>query len=323
MTRGVEGVAFHDYEPADDDFRAAVLDGLSRRDKALPCKFFYDSHGSLLFDAICALEAYYPTRTELALLRAEGGALRSLTGPGATVVEFGSGSGTKTEVLLAVLDRPVGYVAIDIARAPLLSATSTLARRFPKLKIAAVCADYSQAFDLPALGVAGATRLGVFFGSTIGNLSREEAVRFLANARVRLGRGGALLLGVDLKKDRRVLEAAYDDRAGVTALFNLNLLRRINRELGGNFDLAAFAHRAVYVEAPGRIEMHLVSLRAQTVRVSGMSFPFTAGESIHTENAHKYTVAEVQALAAEAGYQAAASWTDPAQLFSLHYLTPL
>lgn len=310
-----------DLEPTRAEFGAAVLDGLSTTPKTLPCKFFYDAEGSRLFDRICQLPEYYPTRTESGILRERVGEIAALVGPAARLVEFGSGAGVKIRLLLAALVRPAAYVPVDISRNHLVAAASGLARDFPRLKIAPVCADYTKPFSLPVLPTTetGAT-VGFFPGSTIGNFTPAEARDFLSTARQLLGPGSWMVIGVDLKKDLGILLPAYDDPEGVTAAFNLNLLRRINRELGGTFELEQFAHEARWNEAASRIEMHLVSRRDQTVEISGRSFAFRAGETIHTENSHKYAHDAFEALAADAGYRTVAVWTDPDRLFSLWVL---
>ncbi|QXX76474.1 L-histidine N(alpha)-methyltransferase [Methylovirgula sp. HY1] len=310
-----------DLEPSAEEFAAAVHAGLSQAAKSLPCKFFYDFEGSRLFDRICELPEYYPTRTESRILEKHAGDIAQLIGPGARLVEFGSGAGVKIRLLLSALARPAAYVPVDISRLHLLAAASSLAKDFPRLVIAPICADYTKPFDLPApTGAAPGATIGFFPGSTIGNFTPDEARLFLVNARQLLGRSSLMLVGVDLRKDEAVLVRAYDDAAGVTAAFNLNLLRRINRELGGTFQLDEFTHRARWNDVLGRMEMHLVSRRAQTVEVDGRRFSFAAGEAIHTENSHKYSISQFQALAGEAGYAPRAVWTDEAELFSVHLL---
>jgi dimethylhistidine N-methyltransferase len=311
---------YEDRKPAKASFLEDVLAGLSSSPKTLPPKYFYDERGSHLFDAICELPEYYPTRTELAMLKACGSEIASRVGPDAAVVEYGSGSGTKTAVLVEQL-RPLAYVAIDIADEQLRSAVSALAVAFPNVRMSALCADYTKRLDLPALDNAVKKRLVFFPGSTIGNFTVPEALAFLVNARSVAGAGGAMLVGVDLKKEAAVLHAAYNDAQGVTAAFNLNVLRRINEELGADFDLQAFEHRAFYNAADGRIEMHVVSTREQTVRIGAQTFGFAAGETIHTENSFKYSVAEFQTLAREAGFEPEHCWVDAERLFSIHYLT--
>ncbi len=306
-------------EGEDTAFLADVIDGLSRPRKSLPCKYFYDREGSALFDAICGLDAYYPTRTETALLRGCAAAIAALAGPGAALIELGSGSSVKVRILLDALDSPALYVPVDISRDHLMDAAGRLAADYPSLTVVPVAADYMRGFPLPR-GVAPERAVAFFPGSTIGNLRPAEAQRFLLGLGRRLGAGSRLLIGVDLRKDPAVLEAAYDDPEGVTAAFNRNLLARINRELGGTFELSRFAHRARYDAARGRIEMHLESLEDQAVRIAGRRFRFAAGETIHTENSYKYSVPGFRRLAARAGWRDGRSWTDAEALFSLHWL---
>jgi dimethylhistidine N-methyltransferase len=311
---------YHDLEPVAGSFLDDVLTGLAAPQKALPPKYFYDERGSQLFEAICELPEYYPTRTELAMLESTAREMAVHVGPRAAVVEYGSGSGRKTSLLLRAV-RPAVYVAIDIAGAQLRETVSGLAAAFPDVRVAALCADYTQSAHIAKLEAIAAGRRTVYFpGSTIGNLTVPEALAFLRNARAVAGRGGGMVVGVDLKKDPALLHAAYNDARGVTAAFNLNVLHRINRELGADFDVASFEHRAHYAADAGRIEMHLVSLRAQRVSVAGHVFAFAAGETIHTENSYKYSVEEFQTLAREAGFDAAHCWVDPHHLFSIHYL---
>jgi dimethylhistidine N-methyltransferase len=314
-------VAFHDLSPRSADFRNDVLHGLGDSPKHLPPKYFYDDVGSALFDAICALPEYYPTRVETALIHEHAGAIAAALGERCALVEFGSGVSRKSRLLIAAA-QPAVYVPIDIARETLRQAAEGLRHAFPELPVVAVCADYSQPFRLPDLTPYRPRRRVVFFpGSTIGNFDPSEAVGFLVNARRLAGAGGALVIGVDLRKDKAVLEAAYDDPQGVTAAFNLNVLARINRELGADFDLRAFRHRAWYSDAHGRIEMHLESCRSQEVRIGTAQFAFARGETIHTESSYKYSVRDFQALAARAGFAPAACWVDERNLFSIHYMT--
>ena len=308
-----------EYDHASDNFRDDVLNGLKQFAKRLPSKYFYDERGSQLFDDICELPEYYPTRTEMALLRTISSEVSELVGEGATVIEFGSGSSTKIRILLDALDDPSAYVPVDISREHLLISAKDLADSYPTLRVVPVCADYTQPFDVPE--IAGEkVRAGFFPGSTIGNFARPDAISFLRTAASDLGYNSALLIGVDLRKDVTRLHAAYNDKAGVTAAFNLNVLERINRELGGNFDLDTFAHEARWVPEPGRIEMHLVSEKMQDVTLGGETFHFKAGESIHTEDSYKYDVAGFKALAAEAGWDSIECWIDPDELFSIHLL---
>ncbi len=301
-----------------DDFGAAVVHGLRQRKKAIPAKFFYDERGSQLFAEICGLDEYYPTRTEVGILRQRAGEIADLIGPSAHVVEFGSGTSEKIRVLLDALPRPVRYSPIDISREHLAASAAALAADYPDIDIAPICADFTRAIDLPA--APGMARMAFFPGSTIGNFSREGARGFLKLIAQELGVGARLLIGVDLRKDVDVLNAAYNDSRGVTAAFNLNLLARINRELGGTFDLDGFTHDAPYLTDEGRVEMHLVSRRAQTVEVRGEAFAFAEGEIIHTEDSHKYAVSEFHALAAKAGWLAERAWCDADNLFSVHIL---
>lgn len=313
--------AFHDRLPDTGSFLDDVLAGLSRPRKELPPKYFYDARGSELFEAICDAPEYYLTRAEAALMSARAGEMARRLGPRCAVIEYGSGSGRKTRILVRALE-PVAYIPIDISREQLRATAAGLASEFPGLVVMAVCADYSRPLALPELEGSGARRRIIYFpGSTIGNLSVPEAAVFLSNARRLAGAGGGMLVGVDLKKDAARLNAAYNDARGITAEFNLNLLRRINRELGAGFDLSAFRHHAFYNAAHSRIEMHLVSVKDQRVRVGGRSFHIRAGESIHTENSCKYSVDEFRRLAGGAGFEPAACWTDREKLFAVHYLT--
>jgi L-histidine Nalpha-methyltransferase len=300
-------------------FRRDVLRGLRRPHKELPCKYFYDARGSRLFDAICGLEEYYPTRCELEILRRRGGELAAALGPGCAVIEYGSGSSLKTRLLLERLDRPAAYVPIDVSGEHLLRAAARLRARFPGLDVRPVVADFTGPFGLPELPPA-ARRVVYFSGSTIGNFPPDEAVALLAGIRRLCGPGGGLLIGVDLKKDPAVLEPAYDDARGVTAAFNLNLLVRINRELGADFDLCRFRHLAFYDRDHGRIEMHLVSLAEQAVTVGGSVFYFRQGESIRTEYSHKYGLDDFAALASRAGLRVRGVWTDERGWYSVQYL---
>ena len=310
---------FHDYGAGEDDFEGAVVQGLGLEQKRIPAKYFYDARGSALFDEICELEEYYPTRTELDLLRTHAPEVADLAGPGIGLVEFGSGSSVKVRLLLDALRDPAVYVPVEISRTHLLQSAGELARDYPDLAVVPVCADYTRHFELPPLS-AMRPRLGFFPGSTIGNFTRIEAAAFLGRAAVVLGPGAGLLIGADLEKDAALLHDAYNDAKGVTAAFNLNLLARINRELGGDFDPEAFRHHAPWNPARGCVEMHLVSTRRQTVTVAGRRFEFAEGESIHTEDSHKYSIPAFQEIARAGGWRPVRVWTDPRNLFSLHYL---
>ena len=310
---------YYEFEHADEDFLAAVVAGLSLPQKRLLSKYFYDEYGSKLFEQITELPEYYPTRTETALLRKHAAEFAELIGPHASLVEFGSGSSTKVRILLDALEAPSAYVPIDISRDHLIESAKGLADAYPDLMVVPVAADYTQPLELPVIADE-LVRIGFFPGSTIGNFSHTEAIDFLRTAATELGTDNGLLIGVDLKKDETVLHAAYNDTAGITAEFNLNILRHINRELDADFDLDGFTHDARWYPEHGRIEMHLVSKRAQSVRVDGKTFEFVGGETIHTEDSHKYTVEEFHALAGKAGWRAFRYWTDDEDLFSIHYL---
>ena len=303
-------------------FRDDVFEGLSREQKELPCKYFYDDRGSELFNTICGLDEYYPTRTETALLQAHGREMADLIGPGVCLIEFGCGSLLKTRLLLDALRSPAAFVPIDISADHLLQSAAALAADYPNLEVLPVAADFTRPVKLPDKArKASENRIGFFPGSTIGNFDHAGAADFLATVANMVGGGGALLIGVDLKKDEDILVRAYDDAQGVTAAFNRNVLERINRELGGCFDIETFRHRALYNGAEGRIELHLVSEKDQTVTVHDRDFTFTEGETIHTENSYKYHVEEFSSLAAGAGFRSARTWVDGDGLFSLHYLT--
>lgn len=310
--------AFHDYHPPTEDLRGEVLSGLARQPKRLSPKYFYDRRGSQLFDAITRLPEYYPTRTEIGILREQGEAIAAHLGHDSVLIELGSGSPLKIRVLLDSL-RPAVYMPVDISGEHLHDSASHIARDYPDLQVAAVCADYSSGLRLPDLPQE-AVRAVFFPGSSIGNFEPEAAVDLLRDVGRDIGPGGAMLIGVDLKKDKQQLDAAYNDSQQITAAFNLNLLTRINREADADFDTGRFDHRAFYNEVEGRIEMHLVSACAQQVRVDGHRFRFGAFETIHTENSYKYSVEEFHELGAEAGYEAEQVWTDSDELFSVHCL---
>ena len=302
--------------PASGEFECALIAGLQKTPKELPCKYFYDTEGSALFDRICELPEYYPTRTETALLRAHADEFAQRIGAKADLIEFGAGSLQKVGYLLEALDTPNAYIPVDISGDYLHQMAAKLRRDHPDLAVRPVIADFTKSLQLPT---SGARRVGFFPGSTIGNFTRVEALAFLQRA-AKLLRGGGLLTGVDLVKEPSILHAAYNDAAGVTALFNKNILARANRELGADFDVDAFAHYAPYNPAAQRIEMHLISLKRQLVNVAGQTMVFAEGETIHTENSHKYTPESFRALAASAGFEPGAMWCDPDRLFSLHWL---
>jgi dimethylhistidine N-methyltransferase len=310
-------VCFYDSHPELEDFREEVLRGLSARPKRLPPKFFYDRRGSELFEQICRLPEYYVTRTEIGILESCAPELARLAGPGSVLIELGSGASRKVRLLLDRL-RPRAYIGVDISREFLLQATRRLAHDYPWTEVHALCADLSQPLEL--MCVPPGPRVAFYPGSSIGNFEPEEAEAFLRNLCPLLGPGGGLVIGVDLKKDPALLHAAYNDSAGVTAAFNMNLLRRLQRELGAELEIGNFRHEAFYNEAKGRIEMHLESLWPQALRIERRLFPFAAGERLHTENSYKYTVSEFQALARRAGFEPVQVWTDAQPLFSVHYM---
>ncbi|KWT72484.1 MULTISPECIES: L-histidine N(alpha)-methyltransferase [unclassified Variovorax] len=320
----IPAISLHAFRSAQraaplSDFGRELFEGLSRSPRGISPKFFYDAAGSQLFDRICELPEYYPTRTEMRILTERAPEIAAQIGPHAEVIEFGAGSLTKVRLLLDALHAPRRYVPIDISGEHLEAAAQRLRTDYPHLGVLPVVADYTMPLVLPARGEGLGQRVGFFPGSTLGNFSPDEALAFLQLAQ-RLLRGGGLLLGVDLVKDPARLHAAYNDAQGVTAAFNLNLLRRANRELGTDFDLEGFSHAAFYNAPLRRIEMHLASRRAQTVTLDGQRFHFEEGETIHTENSYKFTVDGLQALAVKAGLRPAAVWTDPEQLFSVHWL---
>ena len=315
------GLVLYDSEPRLDSLREEVEQGLRQRPPSIPSKFFYDARGSELFVAITRLPEYYPTRTEIGLLEASGPYIAQAVGPQAAVVEFGSGSGRKTELLLEALEQPAVYVPVEISREALISSARRLQKRFPSLVVAPVCADYTGQWELPPVAWEGIERRLIFFpGSTIGNFVSDEALAFLRTQAALCRPGDLLLIGADLHKDRATLEAAYDDAQGVTADFNLNLLTRLDRELGADFALERWRHRAVYDEERRRIEMHLVSLTDQTVQLGpdGPRYTFARGDHILTEYSHKYTVDDFQELAHQAGFLPRQVWCDEDELFSVH-----
>lgn len=300
-----------------------VLAGLRQDPKELSPVWFYDELGSFLFDSICDLPEYYITRTELQIMRSHGAEMAQHIGPDAALIELGSGTSLKTRLLLDCLEAPAAYVPVDIAREHLLDAAGMLARDYPDLRIIPVCADFSQPFDLPAFITSARRRVVYFPGSTLGNFEQGQARQLLSRMRGMIGANGAVLIGIDLRKDRRVLEKAYDDSAGVTAEFNINALRHVNRELGADFDLDAFEHLAIWVEEQSRIEMHLVSKRDQVVHLGGANVKIARGEHLRTECCHKYTLESFADLAATAGLAVQRVWLDPEQRFSVQLLEPL
>jgi dimethylhistidine N-methyltransferase len=302
-------------------FLRDVLHGLDRPHKALPCKYFYDAIGSALFDEICELDEYYLTRTELQILRAHAPEMGLAIGEDCDLIELGSGSGLKTRLLLGALESPRAYLPIDIARGHLEQSVRELARSFPSLRMMPVHADFTAPFVLPDTGDPRARRVVYFPGSTIGNFSPHAALSLLTRIAELAGTGGGLLIGFDLDKDESIVTPAYNDRKGRSAAFNLNLLARINRELGADFDLSAFVHRARYLRRQERVVMHLVSQNDQVVRVAGRQFAFRPGELIHTEDSYKYSPEHFGQITSRAGFTLARQWIDPKGYFSVQYLT--
>lgn len=320
MTDPASSIDLTDLEPTAADMTALVVEGLSKPQKTLPTAFLYDEAGSELFDAITDLPEYYPTRTELSIMSESLPEMAKAVGPQALVIEYGSGTGSKTRRLLSALEDPVGYVPVEISREFLMTSAATLQAEFEGLEVLPVCADFTEPFDVPEPSKPARRRALYFPGSTIGNFRPEFATRLLRQMRDEVGKGGCALIGVDLVKDVAVLEAAYNDSAGVTAKFNLNMLSRANAELGADFDVTAFRHHAVWVESRGTIEMRLYARRPTAMTLSGKRFTFEAGEYIHTEDSHKYSLEGFAKLANTSGFDVAQVWTDDANYFSVHYL---
>jgi len=311
-------VRFYSFLPRAQGFSEEVLAGLALPRKSIPPKYFYDEQGCRLFEAICELPEYYLTRTEMAILRGNIAEIAQFVGPEAQLIEFGSGVQAKTRILIQALQTQL-YVPIDIAIDTLRASSTELARRFPFLNIVGICADHTRPIALPEFVGVPIRRKAIFFpGSTIGNFTPAEALVFLRQARKMAGAGGVLLIGVDLKKDKATLDAAYADSKGVTEQFNLNLLHRINRELSADFQVKRFRHKAFYDPVLGRVEMHLESQYSQFAHVAGRRFDFAPGETIHTEISCKYSIAEFQELGKRAGFTPEKVWTDPELLFSVH-----
>ena len=313
---------FIDLEPKEESFKEAVISGLSNHSKSLPCKFFYDLVGSELFDQLCGTDEYYVTRTEISILKNNIKEICEHIGIKSHFLEFGSGSSNKVRILLDALNKPYSYTAIDISREHLLNSCRELAGIYPSILVRAICADYSQAFKLPKMFSKLDNVVAFFPGSSLSNFDQADAVYFLscvANI-LKQSRGG-LLIGIDLKKDAKILEAAYDDSKGITAKFNLNILERANKEIGTNFDLSKFQHRAIYNQEMGRVEMHLVSLANQVISIGHHGYEFIADEYIHTENSYKYSLDQFETMWREAGFSSSRVWSDDNDYFSVHYLT--
>ncbi|HKZ54434.1 MAG TPA: L-histidine N(alpha)-methyltransferase [Anaerolineales bacterium] len=297
-----------------------VLLGLTKTRKELPCKLFYDERGSVLFEQICTLDEYYLTRTEIAIMEQNASELAELMGPRCVLLEYGSGSSTKTRILLDHLHEPVAYIPIDYAAEQLQRSAAAIAASYPSLGVFPLNADYTQRVGLPSIAEEGARRVGFFPGSTIGNFRLTEAVRFLRRVWAIVGPGGGFLIGADLRKDPKVLHSAYNDASGVTAEFNLNILAHINRRFDADFRLDKFAHRAFYNERLGRIEMHLISREDQRVRLQDVEIAFRKGEGVLTEVSYKYSVEQFRTLARRASFEVRRVWMDAGQLFSVQYL---
>lgn len=312
--------ALDDQTPEHAHALGELVHGLSQSHKWISSIYFYDAPGSLLFDRITELPEYYPTRTEVAILRAHGAEMAAAIGPRAMVIEPGSGAGEKIRLLLRALEDPVAYVPIEIAREHLRNSTLTLAQDFPRVEVLPVWADFTRELEIPLAEHAARRRVVYFPGSTLGNFEPDDAVALLRNFAGMVGGDGAALIGVDLAKDGALIEPAYNDAQGITAAFNRNMLIHINRRFGADFDPEAFAHHAFYNADEDRIEMHLKSLRAQTVRLDGQEIRFDKGESIHTESSYKYSDERFAALAEKGGFRLVKTWKDPEALFSVRYL---
>ncbi len=307
--------------PATSDLLSDVIAGLFSNPRTLPCKYFYDERGAALFRKICELPEYYITRTEIDILDRHRAEIASQLGPHIELIGLGTGAGTKTRILIEALERPAAYIPVDISEKQLRKSTALFGKIFPDLEILPVCADYLQPVVLPSPRHKPARNVVYFPGSTIGNFEPNEALEFLRRIVNVSGRGGGLLIGVDLQKDQSVIEAAYNDNAGVTAQFNLNLLARLNREIGADFDLGQWRHRAIYNSEAGRIEMYLISTTDQTVHIGDREFRFRGGEKILTEHSYKHTPEGFIALARQAGFDFVKLWTDDARLFGVFYFS--
>jgi dimethylhistidine N-methyltransferase len=313
-------LALRKFEIEESDVLAEVLEGLQKPQKELPCKLFYDEKGSVLFDEICKLDEYYLTRTEMAIMNEYIDEITTFLGKNCLLIELGSGSSKKIRLILDNLEEPTAYVPIDISAEYLMKSVTALAKDYPELKIVPLCADYTQPLDLPNLHLPWSHKVIYYPGSSIGNFRPEEAKRLFRRISKLAGKRGGLLIGVDLKKDKKTLEAAYNDKKGVTAAFNLNMLERLNHELGADFNLSQWQHYAFYNSAIGRIEMHLVSCKNQYVHIYDKEFFFKKGETILTEYSYKYTPEEFEELASEL-FQVEHIWTDKERKFSVQYLS--
>jgi dimethylhistidine N-methyltransferase len=311
----------HDFKPGLDSFLAEVLIGLRKPQKELPSKYFYDERGSQLFERICELKEYYITRTEAAIMQAHIKEMVELIGSHVLVIEYGCGNCEKVRFLMDHLHDPVAFIPIDISQDQLLQVTKELDSVYPQLQVLPICADYTSSFELPVPKQESKRTVVYFPGSTIGNFDPIPAKHFLEHIASLCGSGGALLIGVDLKKDPAVLHSAYNDSEGLTAAFNLNLLERINRELDSDFQLDGFEHYAFYNPRESRVEIHLVSKKSQVVHIDGETISFARGESIWTENSYKYNLDDFEQMAAAAGFRVERVWADERHWFSVQYLT--
>jgi len=313
-----------DYQQATKErLFAEVLSGLQKRQKEIPAKYFYDEQGSVLFQEICKLDEYYIPRTEMAIMNSHIDEIAGLLGTGILLIEYGCGDCRKTRFLLDHLYQPAAFVPIDISKEQLANVTNELAKDYPGLELLPLCADYTNDFSLP-VATKPSKRTAIYFpGSTIGNFSPDNAKEFLKQINKKCGPGGALLIGIDLKKDTAILNRAYNDAKGITSAFNLNLLGRLNRELDADFQIGYFKHHAFYNNEEGRVEMHLVSLKDQMVHLNGIGIPFTEGESIWTESSYKYDIDEFEKIASAAGFRLDKVWNDDRKWFSVQYLVSL
>ena len=308
-------------EAATSDFLVDVIAGLCHKPRTLPCKYFYDARGAELFQKICELPEYYITRTEIDILERHGAEIASELGPDVELIGLGTGAGTKTRILIEALDKPAVYMPVDISEKQLYESAALFRQIFPDLEVLPVCADYLQPVVLPTPRRNASHKVVYFPGSTLGNFEPHEAADFLRRIARLCGDGGGLLIGVDLQKDPGVIEAAYNDTQGVTAEFNLNLLVRANRELGADFDLQRWRHRAIYNSSEGRIEMYLISEKPQVMHIDGHAFSFRVGEKILTEYSYKHTPESFSKLASSAGFEFQRMWTDERRLFGVFYFT--
>lgn len=320
MSAQPKDIRVDDRHPDVEDTLETVRRGLAAKTKKLPSRLFYDERGSALFEAICEQPEYYLTRTEIAIMREHAGDIAEVLGPDVRLVEYGSGSGIKTRMLLEHLQTPVAYVPVEISRSALMESVAELATRFPDVAMQPVCADFTQPLRLPVSSRSPRRTVIYFPGSTIGNFEVKDAVKILRQMRAEMSDGGGVLIGVDLKKDVAQIEAAYNDAAGVTRDFTLNMLVRLNREIGSDFDVDAFAHRARYNALAGRIETSLVSTKRQDVRVRGETFAFREDEAMQVEYSCKYSLDDFAQMANKAGLSVEKVWMDEDRRFSVQYL---